>query len=86
RARGLGGLDEVDLRSWTAVSCVVVVAVALALNRLTRSTTTWPLAALVAAQPVLVLVLPTGWLGSPAGVACALLVAAADLAAVLLLR
>jgi hypothetical protein len=85
-ARGLGGLDDVPLRTWTAVSCLVVLAVALGLNRLTRSTTTWPLAAVLAAQPVPVLLLPNDLLSSPVGLATALLVAGADLAAVPLLR
>jgi len=85
-ARGLGGLDQVPVRLWTAVSCLVVVAVALVLDRLTRSTTTWPLAALLAAQPVAFLLLPPDLLSSPAAVATALAVAGADLATVLLLR
>jgi hypothetical protein len=85
-ARGLGGLDDVPLRTWTAVSCLAVVLVGLGLNRLTRSTTTWPLAALLAAQPVPLLFLPSDLVPGPAGVATALLVAAADLAAVLVLR
>jgi hypothetical protein len=85
-ARGLVGLDGVPLRSWTAISCLVVVAVALGLGRLTRSTTTWPLAALLAAQPVPVLLLPGDLLAGPAGVAVALTVAALDLVIVLVLR
>src|SRR4051812_2645137 len=85
-ARGLGGLDEVPLRTWTAVSCLVVVAVALGLNRLTRSTVTWPLAALLVAQPVPLLLLPSGAVPGPVGLATALLTAALDLTAVLLLR
>jgi hypothetical protein len=85
-ARALGGLDAVPVRTWTAVSCLVVVAVAVGLNRLTRSTTTWPLVALLAAQPVLVLALPPGLLTSSGGVAAALVIAAADLATVLVLR
>jgi hypothetical protein len=85
-AKGLLGLDQVGLRSWTAVSCLVVVAVALALGRLSRSTTTWPLAALLAAQPLPLLVLPPDLLGGPGGVATALVMAALDLSAVLVLR
>jgi hypothetical protein len=85
-ARGLGGLDEVPLRTWTAVSCLVLVAVALGLGRLTRSTTTWPLVALLAAQPVSVLLLPEDRQTGPALVAIALASTALDLAAVLLLR
>ncbi|MCZ2829363.1 hypothetical protein O2W14_11010 [Modestobacter sp. VKM Ac-2986] len=86
RARGLLGLDEVGLRTWTAVSCLVLVAVALGLGRLTRSTLTWPLAALLALQPVPVLLLPGDAPAGPAGVAVVLGLAAADLALVLTLR
>ena len=86
RARGLGGLDDVPLRTWTAVCCLAVVLVALGLNRFTRSTTTWPVAALLAAQPVPLLLLPSDLAWGPAGVATALVVAAADLAAGLALR
>ncbi|MGY1591391.1 SCO7613 C-terminal domain-containing membrane protein [Geodermatophilus sp. SYSU D00708] len=59
-ALGLWGLDDVPLRLWTAISCGTVVAVALLLGRLTGSTTTWPLVALLAAQPVPVLLVPEG--------------------------
>ena len=85
-ARDLFGLAQVPLRTWTAVSCVVVVLAALALGRLTRSTVTWPVVALLVAQPVLLLLLPAGTVAGPAGVAVAVAVAAADLAAVLVLR
>jgi hypothetical protein len=87
-AHGLGllGADRVQLRLWTALSCAVVAGVALGLGRLTRSTTTWPLAALLAAQPVALLVLPPELLDGPVGVAVVLAVAAADLAATLALR
>ena len=85
-ARGLLGLDEVALRPWTAVSCLVVVAVALGLGRATRSTVTWPLAALLAVQPVAALLLQSDALAGPAGVAVALGLAAADLGLVLALR
>ncbi|WP_246081029.1 SCO7613 C-terminal domain-containing membrane protein [Modestobacter altitudinis] len=85
-ARGLLGLDQVPLRPWTAVSCLVVAAVALALGRLTRSTVTWPLAALLAVQPVPALLLGPDALAGPAGVAVALALAAVDLALVLALR
>ncbi|WP_231851659.1 SCO7613 C-terminal domain-containing membrane protein [Modestobacter italicus] len=85
-ARGLLGLDQVALRPWTAVSCLVVAVVALALGRLTRSTVTWPLAALLAVQPVPALLLGPDALAGPAGVAAALALAAADLALVLALR
>ena len=87
-AHGLGlfGLDRVPLRPWTAVSCLVVAGVALALGRLTRSTTTWPLATLLAAQPVPLLLLPPDVLAGPVGVAVVLALAAADLLATVLLR
>ncbi|QXG76458.1 hypothetical protein KUM42_02555 [Modestobacter sp. L9-4] len=86
RARGLLGLDEVGLRPWTAVSCLVVVAVALGLGRGTRTTVTWPLAALLAVQPVPLLLLPGDAPAGPAGVAVALGLAAVDLDLVLVLR
>jgi len=85
-ARGLAGLDGVPLRAWTVVSCLVVAGTALGLGRGTRSTVTWPLVALLAAQPVAMLLLPDALLTGPAGAAVALAVAAADLAAVLVLR
>ncbi|WP_246078498.1 SCO7613 C-terminal domain-containing membrane protein [Modestobacter excelsi] len=85
-ARGLLGLDQVALRPWTAVSCLVVAAVAVALGRSTRSTATWPLAALLAVQPVPALLLGPDALAGPAGVAAALALAGADLALVLALR
>jgi len=86
RARGLGGLDQVGLRTWTAMSCLVVVAVAVLLGRLTRTTATWPLAALLAAQPVVLLLLPPELVAGPGGVAVALGAAALDLAVTLRLR
>lgn len=80
RALGLFRLEDVSLRVWWAVSCAVVVAAAIGLGRLTRSTATWPLAALLAAQPLPFLVLPFELVTGPAGVAAALATAAADLA------
>ncbi|GAB3346878.1 DUF2157 domain-containing protein [Modestobacter lapidis] len=85
-ALGLLDADRVPLRWWTAISCAVVAGAAVGLGRLTRSTTTWPLVGLVAAQPVAVLLLPPDVLGGPVGVAVVLGIAAADLAAPLLLR
>ncbi|WP_308123558.1 SCO7613 C-terminal domain-containing membrane protein [Modestobacter marinus] len=85
-ALGLLGADAVPLRLWTALSCAAVGAVAGALHRATRSTTAWPLLALLAAQPVAALLLPPDLLGSPVGVAVVLGVAAADLAATAALR
>ena len=79
RGLGLFSLQQVPLRTWTAVSCLVVVAAGVLLGRLTRSTTTWPLAALLAVQPVPFLLLPdTGLEGAPA-VAAALGMAAVNL-------
>ncbi|WP_448616600.1 DUF2157 domain-containing protein [Modestobacter sp. URMC 112] len=85
-ARGLLGLDSVPPREWTALSCLVLVGAALCLGGLTRSTTTWPLTALLAAQPVAVLALPPELLDGPAGVAVVLAIAGADVAAAAALR
>ena len=85
-ARGLAGLDQLPLRTWTAVSCLVVAVAALGLGRLTRSTVTWPLVALLALQPVPLLLLPDDLLTGPTGVAVALAGAAADLAGGTVLR
>ena len=84
-ALGLGSLDAVPARLWTAVSCGVVAAAALGSSRLTRSTVTWPLAALLAVQPVPVLLLPED-AAAAAGVAAALGVALLDVAVLLRLR
>ncbi|WP_344687689.1 SCO7613 C-terminal domain-containing membrane protein [Blastococcus jejuensis] len=86
RALGLFELEDVRLRWWWVISCAVVVAVTAVLGRLTRSTATWPLVALLAAQPLPFLVLPTDLLTGPAGVAAALLVAAGDAVAARSLR
>jgi hypothetical protein len=85
-ALGLGGLDAVPARLWTAVSCGVVAAAALGSSRLTRSTVTWPLAALLAVQPVPVLLLPEDAATAAAGVAAALGVALLDVVVLLRLR
>ncbi|MEU2348938.1 hypothetical protein [Modestobacter sp. NPDC049651] len=85
-ARGLLGVDEVPLRLWTAVACAVLVTAGLLLGRATRSTTTWPLVALLAGQPVPLLLLPGDRVSGAAGVAALLVVAAVDLAAVLVVR
>jgi hypothetical protein len=85
-ALGLAGLDAVPGRLWTAVSCAVVAATALALGRATRSTITWPLVALLAAQPVPLLLLPDGAAAGAAGVAVALGVGLLDLVVLLYLR
>ncbi|RBY90888.1 DUF2157 domain-containing protein [Blastococcus sp. TF02A-26] len=80
-ALGLAGIDAMPLRLWWALSCAVVVVVALVLGRVTSSTVTWPLVALLAAQPVPLLLLPGGALDDPAGAAVLLALAAADLLA-----
>jgi hypothetical protein len=81
RALGLFELEDVGLRPWWAISCAVLVAVSLALGRLTRTTATWPLTALLAAQPLPFLLLTGELLTGPAGVAVALGLAAADVVA-----
>ena len=86
RALGLFQLEDVRLRWWWAISCAVVVAVTAALGRLTRSTATWPLVTLLAAQPLPFLVLPPDLLTGPAGVAAAVLLAAGDVVAARSLR
>jgi hypothetical protein len=78
-ALGLFRLEDVSLRIWSAISCTVVVIAGLLLGRLTRTTATWPLAALLAAQPLPFLLLPEQLLTGPAGVATALALAGADL-------
>jgi hypothetical protein len=83
---GLAGADDASPRLWAALSCTVVGGAALVLGRLTRSTVAWPLVALLAAQPVPLLVLPEGWAGGPAGVAVLAGLAAADLVALLVVR
>ncbi|WP_255362152.1 SCO7613 C-terminal domain-containing membrane protein [Blastococcus aurantiacus] len=86
RALGLFALEDVPLRHWSAICCTVVVLVALSLGRLTRTTAMWPLTALLAAQPLPFLLLGDELLTGPAGVAAALALAAADLAAAQRLR
>ncbi len=75
---GLFRLEDVSLRLWWAVSCAVLVAVGVLLGRLTRTTATWPLVALLAAQPLPFLLLTGELFTGPVGVAVALAVAAAD--------
>jgi hypothetical protein len=86
RALGLFELEDVGLRPWSAVSCAVVVAAGLGLGRLTGTTATWPLVALLAAQPLPFLLLPGELLTGPAGVAVALAVAGGDVVAARALR
>jgi hypothetical protein len=85
-ALGLWGLDGVPVRSWTAVSCALVAAVALGLGRLTRSTVTWPLVALLAVQLVPLLLLPEDAIAGAAGVAAVLGSALLDVVVLLRLR
>jgi hypothetical protein len=84
--KNLLGIDALPVRLWAALACGVVVIAALALGRVTRSTVTWPLVALLAGQPVVFLLLPPGLVGGPAGVAALFAVAAADVVAALRLR
>lgn len=85
-AKGLFGIDRLPVRLWAAIACSAAVAITVPLGRLTRTTTTWPLAALLAAQPIALLLLPEHVLSGPAGVAVALAVAVADLVAARALR
>ena len=78
RALGLFRVEDMALRTWWTVSCAVVVVACLALGRLTRTTVAWPLVALLAAQPLPFLVLPSHLVLGPAGAAAALALAAAD--------
>jgi hypothetical protein len=86
RALGLFELEDVGLRHWWAISCVIVVLAGIGLGRLTRTTATWPLVALLAAQPLPFLLLTGELLTGPAGVAVALALAGADVAAARALR
>ncbi|SDE62974.1 hypothetical protein SAMN05660485_01347 [Blastococcus fimeti] len=86
RGRGLFALEDVPLRHWWSISCAVVVVVAVLLGRLTRTTSVWPLTALLAAQPLPFLLLGSDLVEGPAGVAAALAVAAADVVAARRLR
>ncbi|CCG04080.1 SCO7613 C-terminal domain-containing membrane protein [Blastococcus saxobsidens] len=86
RALGLFRLEDVSLRPWWATSCAVVLVVTLALGRRTPSTATWPLAALLAAQPLPFLLMTDEALTGPAGVAVALAMAALDVLAAQRLR
>ncbi|MGY1732499.1 SCO7613 C-terminal domain-containing membrane protein [Geodermatophilus sp. SYSU D01045] len=85
-ALGLWGADAVPPRLWAGLSCVAVAGAALALGRGTRSTVTWPLVALLAAQPAGWLLLPLGPAEGAAGVAVLLATALVDVLALLALR
>ena len=80
RALGLFGLQELAWRTWWTIAFAVLLTAGLLLRRVTPSTTTWPLVALLAAQPLPFLLLPVDLLAGPAGVAVALALAAGDLA------
>ncbi|MCV2487982.1 hypothetical protein OF117_01285 [Geodermatophilus sp. YIM 151500] len=86
RALGLLGLDGVPLRSWTAATCAAVLAAGLLLGRVTASTATWPLTALLAVQALPFLLLPPAVAAGPVGVAVALALAVGDVLAVRQLR
>ncbi|SDC69168.1 hypothetical protein SAMN05660690_2148 [Geodermatophilus telluris] len=85
-ALGLWGLDAVPGRQWAAASCAAVALAGLGLGRLTRSTVTWPVVALLAAQPVGLLLLPAGQDGRAAGLAVLAGTALADVLLLLVLR
>ncbi|NEM04786.1 hypothetical protein GCU54_01945 [Geodermatophilus normandii] len=85
-ALGLWGADAVPGRLWAGLSCAVTAGIALGLGRLTRSTVTWPLVALLAAQPAGWLLLPAGLADGAAGVAVLLGTALLDVLVVLVLR
>jgi hypothetical protein len=80
-ALGLFDLERMSLRPWWAFCCAVLLGVGLVLARLAQSTATWPLVALLAAQPLPFLLLTGELLTGPAGVAVSLAVAAADVVA-----
>ncbi|MGZ4670972.1 MAG: SCO7613 C-terminal domain-containing membrane protein [Blastococcus sp.] len=86
RALGLLSFEDVSLRLYAASSCAIVLALTLVLGRLTRTTATWPLAALLAGQPLPLLLLPPDDLSGPAGVGAVLALAAVDLLVVARLR
>ncbi|PWW23771.1 hypothetical protein JD79_02947 [Geodermatophilus normandii] len=85
-ALGLWGADTVPGRLWAGLSCAVTAGAALGLGRLTRSTVTWPLVALLAAQPAGWLLLPAGLADGAAGVAVLLGTALLDVLVLLVLR
>lgn len=58
RIKGLAGLDQLAGRAHAALTLGAVVVLGLALHRVSRTTMTWPIGALVAAQPLAWLALP----------------------------
>ncbi len=86
RALGLWGADAVPPRLWAGLSCVAVGGAALLLGLATRSTLTWPLVALLAAQPAAWLLLPADLADGAAGVAVLAVTALADVLVLLVLR
>lgn len=58
RTKGVAGLDQLAGRAHVALTLGVVIAVSLGLHRVAQTTLTWPIGALVAAQPLAFLALP----------------------------
>ena len=58
RIKGLAGLDELPGRAHAALTLGVIIVLGLALHRAARTTPTWPIGALIAAQPLAFLALP----------------------------
>src|SRR3954468_336636 len=59
-AKGLLGVDGLPVRLWAAIGCGVLVLAGTGLGRLTRTTATWPLVTLLAAQPAPFLLMTPG--------------------------
>ncbi|MBA3367151.1 MAG: hypothetical protein H0T99_00475 [Geodermatophilaceae bacterium] len=78
RIKGLAGLDELAGRAHAALTLGVIIVLGLALHRAARTTLTWSIGALVAAQPLAFLILPDMDRTPVLLVATALLVTAFD--------
>lgn len=79
RAKGLFGLDTVALR-WSGVLALsAVVLIGAGLGRVSRATPAWPVGAILAAQPILFLLLPRAAWGTVAVPAVLLAAAVLDL-------
>src|SRR4051794_12380845 len=85
-AKGLRGVAALPVRVWVAMGCGVLVLAGIALGRLTPTTASWPLVALLAVQPAPFLVMTSAVLDGPVGAAAAYAVAAVDVAVALRLR
>jgi hypothetical protein len=85
-AKDLFGLGAVPLRLWAAAGCLGAAVLLTGLARLTRTTATWPLAALLALQPAPLLLLGPDRADGAAGVAAVLALAVLDLAVAARLR